>query len=324
MFGNVIGWIISAAIAGLVAVLIFMAGRVEGISSPTGRLKAAMNPVALPVDPATLGIKPGTEDADAGDHYRAAVQIVKGAWAKHERYKKFVTEAVKDQPEAVQLVVRGAKCNKSNIFVRSPSDIIHYKKEEDLDSLLTAGTLANNMALYHLRKDEKARAKELAEATFLLGQRLFEERLTFKEFYTGTDLMTSASHTLGEIAKAENDAARDEVLNKFEKDVGDFQKTKMQDIYQVIVALPVQKKEIAAPGDIFLVAQESPEPMWQTEALMKLGRMRFMTGVKRGDQLGATRITKQIADRTDLKPGPKAAAIAARDLTPEVFRMYGN
>jgi hypothetical protein len=64
--------------------------------------------------------------------------------------------------------------------------------------------------------------------------------------------------------------------------------------------------------------------MWQVEAIMKLGRMRFMRGVRAADQRDANLVVKELAAKDNLPPSVKAAAIAARDLTVEKFRMIGG
>jgi hypothetical protein len=81
---------------------------------------------------------------------------------------------------------------------------------------------------------------------------------------------------------------------------------------------------MAMPGDIFEIARSGREPMWRTEAILKLGRMRWMKGVKYGDQRGANQVLTELAGRTDLPPNVKAAAVAARDLTVKDFRLIGG
>ena len=81
---------------------------------------------------------------------------------------------------------------------------------------------------------------------------------------------------------------------------------------------------MAGPGDILDLALHSKEPMWRTEALLKLGRMRWMMGVKYGDQKWSLRVLKQVAEEQSAPENVKAAAVAGRDMTVEQFRMFGS
>ena len=100
--------------------------------------------------------------------------------------------------------------------------------------------------------------------------------------------------------------------------------TSVLPLWQAIVGIETPGKPLPNPGDIFEFAQKSPEPMWQTESVLKLGRMVYMDSVTPGDQRGARRVLKQMADRADLAPAVHTAAVAARDLTLEKFRMFGG
>ena len=107
--------------------------------------------------------------------------------------------------------------------------------------------------------------------------------------------------------------------------INDYQKH-VPVLLQAITGMGSGKEGETIPnaGDVFDFALNSKEPMWQTESILKLGRMRWMFNVTPGDQRGAERILKQMAVRADLPPGPKAAAVAARDLDLEGFHKIGG
>ena len=73
MWGNKQGWIISACIAVAMGALLYVAATPPGTTPPTGTLTLALKPADLPVNPTTV-LTPGTQDEDAGDLYRQAIE----------------------------------------------------------------------------------------------------------------------------------------------------------------------------------------------------------------------------------------------------------
>ena len=132
---------------------------------------------------------------------------------------------------------------------------------------------------------------------------------------------------MAKIARAKHDEDRAKKCEEFISAIDAYQKN-VTPLWAAISAVAASRDgdNIPYPGDIFDFARKSEEPMWQTEAILKLGRMRYMGNVEVGDQRGANRIVKSMAEKesSDLAPGPKAAAQAAHELTVEKFRAIGG
>lgn len=339
MFGNVRGWAISGLIAVLFAVLIWKAGVPEAISPPTGRLKVALEPSDLPTSPKSL-VAEGTEDCDAGDLYRQAIQDFKD---NHRTYERFTAYQPKNEVEskkisdelraaapnlkAVNLIVQARGCSKMNLYAGRVDQLVNYDNSKPgLDALKDLGNLTNRIAGQIVSRDkDTAKAQKYLEATFLLGRRLYDERVMYEEYFTGTDLMTSAAHIMARLT-LKDDKAKADALLAFELDTSNHQK-QFTPVWQVLRG--IENKTVQAhAGDVFQIARESKDPMWRTEATLTLGRLKYQEGARNADHIGAARVLKKMAedpalDGPRLKP-VKVAATAGRDLTREEFRKYGG
>jgi hypothetical protein len=326
MLGNLKGWLMSALIAAVVAGVIVWKGTIPGISDPTGKLASGMKPAALTVDPASLGIKPGTIDEDAGDIYRQAIAEHEKRSFVYDKYKDHVRQALTDNPPAVQLLLQAAERTHATLFSPRPEEIVNYDNMQDpIEGLYAVGMIANNMGLVYVSDKKYTEAQPYLRAAFILGQRLYDERLRFVEYYRGTDLMTSAVTAMQTIAKAKGEKDKAEQLGGFVSAVASLQKTSIQPIGEAISTIAIGPDGLMPyAGDMFVLAEFSQEPMWQTEALLKLGRMYYMKGVSAGDQIGAHKLLTKMAQNTKLPPPVKAAAVAGRDLTVEQFRNVGG
>lgn len=342
MFGNLQGWIASLVIAGLTVGLIYWKGTSEGISKPTGSLAVAMAPVAIAPDPNTV-LPPGTKDADAGEIYRELAAAVGAKEQAYEDFRKAAgpkkRAAAKPLEPDMELLVRAGECGRMDLFAKNPGEVVNYANRKPvLPELQQAGAVGVGVAALWLTPDsnsgsntkkgkgkgkaepvDPAKGRRLLEAVFHLGRFLAEERVSFDEYRIGVDLMGSAAHTLARFGNV--DASRKDALTRL---AAAATVKEYEAVVRTITGIPGEGKLMAAPGDVFDVALNGREPMWRTEAVLKLGRMRWMTGVKFGDQRGAGEVLKDLAGRADLPPNVKAAAVAGRDLTVERFRMIGG
>jgi hypothetical protein len=325
MFGNTKGWGISALIVVVIGLLIFFMGKPPQISPPTKSIPMALASAALSVDPATLGIKPTGTDADAHDLY---FKIIDDYAQNHFSYEKYeeVKKLAADKPEFLQWIVDAADCNKATLFGRKPDLIINYENQLDaIVALKAAGLWADNLGLYLVaeaieKKKGFDEADKYLKGAFILGERLYYERLRWDEFTAGTELMTKAAYAMQREAVAQKDDARVAQLDAFQTAANDYN-TKIVSAWQAISG--IGGNPLSCSGDMFDIAANSKEPMWRVEATLKLGRMHYMENVTPGDQRGAVRILKQMADSADIVP-VRTAAEKARDLTVDDFRKYGG
>lgn len=325
MFGNVRGWLISGAIFAFTVLLIWKQGTMEPISpvSKAKVLAVAKEPPTTSVDPKSL-VPPGTNDCDAGEKYRQAAMFYKQNRRKFDNYNKSKDKAkdFENIREGIDLIVEGAGCARMNLFGKKVTEAVNYDNSKPyLEELQQLGRIAVEAGASRAMKPATAaEGRKYIEAAFTLGRNLYEERVVFEEFRIGAEMMGNAAGILAKFVVKEGEQF--DKLNKLVQDTSIGEKYKV--VWATISGIPEEGKTVAFPGDIFDLAQNGKEPMWQTEAILKLGRLRWMRGVKYGDQKGAMRVLKQLADRTDLPPNAKAAAIAARDLDVEKFRTIGG
>ena len=325
MFGNTKGWVFSAIIALVVALMIFYMGKPPQISRPTRTIPLALASANLSVDPASLGIKPAGTEADAHDLY---VKVIDDYTKNHFDYERYsdVKKLAADKPDFLQWIVEAADCSKATLFGRTPDVVISYENELDsIVDLKTTGLWADNLGLY-LVVDANKKNKGFEEAdkylkgAFILGQRLYQERLRFEEFTAGTELMTKAAYAMQKEAEFQHDDARVAQLDAFQSAANDYN-NKIVSTWAAISG--IGGDPLSNSGDMFDIAQNSKETMWRVEATLKLGRMHFMENVTPADQRGAVRVLKQMADNADLLP-VRTAATRGRDLKVDDFRKIGG
>jgi len=334
MFGNLQGWIISLVMIVMTVGLIVWKGSPAERSKPTGGLKAAMVSADVKPDPDAL-IPVGTKDQDAGEIYRQLAASVKEKRRQYDEFQKIPAgpkrrAAMKNFDKDMEMLLAAGDCNRMTLFKAAPEEVVNYKNSKPLLSeLQQVGTLSRTIAGMLIVKDDAnnyrpkpadiARGTKLFMASFHLGRFLADERVTFDEYRIGVDLMSNAAGMLAKFGDV--DPAKKDALEMFSQQIS---LERYLPAVQVITGVPEETKMVAMPGDIFELALNSQEPMWQTEAILKLGRMRYMRGVKGADQRDANKVVAELAARTDVPANVKAAAVAARDLTIEQFRMIGG
>jgi hypothetical protein len=145
--------------------------------------------------------------------------------------------------------------------------------------------------------------------------------VVFDEYRVGLDLMYNAAFTMA--AQTMKGQPGAEQMAEFSKEAGGYIEQNFKHLWAAISQIESPGQMLPWPGDIFDVAR-SPgiDPMWRTEAALKMGRMRWMKSVTPADQVGANRLLKQLADDPSAPLSVRSAAAAGRDLTVEKFRMY--
>jgi hypothetical protein len=317
MFGNRLGWGISAAMvlaaAGL-AYYLFTLGQPTPPIGGTG-LAAAAGHLTLG-DAARSLLPPVKPLGDAADDYRKAIADLHDhatAYAELATSKDYDLAAVQ-QLKGFDDLVHATDLPTMDLFRSKPELIVNYDpKVPALDDLRTLGTAALNVAfLASYDKDYKT-ASLYATAVLAMGYHLYQERLTYDELSAGMSLMSDASARLQRFAEKANDAAT--VAKAVE-----FGKVKLAEndrIKQVWKVLSGQGEENTAQhaGDFFELAGDATvDPVWRTEAVRRLGRLKLFAA-RRADNVRAEQFVRQLADDPGAGPVLHQAAVAARDIT---------
>ncbi len=180
MFGNTKGWGVSGLIVVVVGALIYFMGRPPRITPPTKSIPLAMKPISevlKDADPASLGITPAGTEADAQDLY---IKVIDDYEQNHFKYEKYsdLAKLLADKPEFLQRIVDAADCNNGTLFMRKPELIINYDNVQDsIDALRQTGAWADALGLYLVRKGKFDEAGRYLKGAFILGERLYYERL---------------------------------------------------------------------------------------------------------------------------------------------------
>jgi hypothetical protein len=317
MWGNRLGWIISACIVVVFGFVLVLAGMPAGIESPTGQLSAVgLQVAALPVDPLSI-FKPGASDQDASDLYREAMHDYDVHTQQYQDWENNPSSALAADPAGVEKIVAARDCAKMDLFAKDPTELINYDNDHPgLTALHTVGTVMDQMAFLAGGNNDTAKAKKYGEALFALGYNLARERVRFEEWNEGVQLMRSAALDL---VKGDPDKAS--AYSDFNESVGKFMTDKISPFWQKLDGIDPQ----GYAGDIFQMAQPTnPEVMWRVEAILRLGRLTYFAPT-RGDQLVTRHFLTKLADDPNEDRLVHTAAAAAVSLMqhPEDYHRIG-
>jgi hypothetical protein len=325
MFGNLKGWIISAVVVALVAILFISTGilKVPPVSQPSGKINFSEK-IELPSDPRPFLTTP-TTDRDAGEVYRLAINEYENnekLYGSDGAYARSATALADADPKGLQFIVEAADCKGSDLFASRPDQLVHYNSTwPDLTALTRMGTHTINAGDVYRARKEFEKAEKYIRAGFMLGYRLYNERIVWQELNDGMNLMIDASYRMSKLYQAKDEKEKAQVATRFSDEVKDYKSEKLfKPIVRAVTS--INTREIGdRGGDFFYLAKESPERVWRVEALLALGRMKFNTS-NRGDQVAAGREVKKYLNDPD--PAVRLAAKLADELTVERYRMLGG
>lgn len=320
MWGNALGWCISAVM--VVATAVGVIWLEHNMDSVSGRTEFSLRQedggvIALPVPPLT--VLPGmTDEIDAGPIYRAAVEQYQRDPVTYGRFARSGRERdIEEIQPGVRVVLQARTARHAILFAGNPSEIVNYNAERPaLEALTVLGACARRAGQL-IEKKDPAEAMHLYEAAFALGARLYEERLTWAELDSGLTLMAEAATLIGSRAQSSGDLSRAEACRKFNEARQSYVRQRLAPMQRVLTSADQAVLEEHA-GDVFYYARHAEERVWRVEAILKLGRYRFNAG-RVGDQRAAMRVLPELAEEID--PAIRAAAVAARDLTEAQYRM---
>lgn len=335
MFGNRLGWGLSAVLTGLILLLVAYIAKVNSISGPSegiisktgmvalnlGSHPQILDPIELPYSPQAI-MPAMTDPTDAAPVYRSAIEKYKADKYTYrdlfERGKPRTT-SLKDLP-ALQLLIDARNCKTCNLFGANPHEVIGYERatSEPLDALTDLGMAAKQLSLY-IYKDQPPEALQLAEAAFSLGHKMCEERLRWQEFAAGAQILRDGAFVIKSLDPARAQAANiEEPMRLLLKDR----------CIPLWTAIGSADSDVIArtTGDMFYIARNSKERMWRIEAILKLGRNKYYVGEfgKGPDQRGAINLLRRMSADPKLDPAVHAAAQAANDLTLEGYHLIGT
>jgi hypothetical protein len=326
MWGNRLGWTISACIVLATAAMLFVVARASQRTPPTAFAREQRNFVALELpEPPAVVIGNQAAGGDAGPLYRKAIETYLADRVPYDTFAdsgRLESDAAR-RLAAVDLVVQAADCQTmSSLVAGRPAELINYDHVKPaLEALDVLGRICvDRLGLLEQRAGLVEDAAKHVRAAFVLGHHLCRERVTLEEFQLGLRLLSKSTAVMLSSAAASKDDARAAALREF-----DAARVKLAgDVEPVARFLRSIEPSVVGPrtGDVFEMAARSKERMWRVEAMLALGRVRFLAGTEgtAANQRAATAFVTRAADEQS-DPIVKAAAIAARDLTVEMHRM---
>jgi hypothetical protein len=329
MWGNRLGWTISALIVCVAGGLVWLLAGNTHRSPATAFSRDSRNfeRLTLPALPSLRSSATAASTAtDANSKYRGAIAFFAQDRALYEDFAASGT--LKFQRvgalAAIDLLVGATDgAASADIFASHPGEVVNYDHTKDsIEALRTLGrVLIDRLALLNLKAGNRDLAEKSARAGAALGDALCRERLCYPEFELGQELLGKSATLLARIADERHDANTAAAWRTFEEQRRAFVTQRIEPVVTFVRSIDA-KVVGTRSGDVFELAARSKEPMWRVEAVLALGRLRYFVGTSRSaaDQRAALAVVKTLAE-TDPDPAVRTAAAAARDLTVEQYRM---
>ena len=317
MWGNRLGWTISAGIVLAAIAIVWLIGTSSTRTPPTAYSNDERNFARLSL-PEAPPIPSSPSDRTGGDgSYRGAIAEY---LANRALYEDFAAAGTLKSPKLAQLRAVSdlfvSDPSKQEIFAQHPREVIGYEHNKPaIEALSVLGhVLIDRLALLNQRDGNTDEARKYAAAGAALGAALSRERLCWEEFSLGQELLSKSAALLSN----GTDGAR---WQTFEDQRRAFFDQQIEPTIRFLRSIDPRTVGTRT-GDVFVMARRSQERMWRVEAILALGRVRYFTGTSRSaaDQRAAMATIKRIAAE-DPDPIIRAAAEAARDLTAEQYRM---
>lgn len=324
MWGNVQGWVISGIMLLATGAMLYVLAMPAQESQALGLVKGAYQPIALPTDPSTLSIPSGTDDCNAGELYRQAIELYL------QNPKPYEAGATPQSPglPGVKLILQAAGCSRMHLFDVNVRQVVNYDDHKPwVDAISSLGQAVTNAGL-ELRDDDPPSAMKYYHAALLLGERLYEERVAWPELNQGLSIMSAAAEGLAGLARKAGDTSRAKELDGFARQISDYQNQLQLEIASPL-GNPVESYSSKFAGDIFAVARNpNAPPVWRIEAILHLGRYRWNVRPERAaDQHWAPRELKTLETSPDPRnnePAVRTAIQAALNLTLEQQQKTGS
>ena len=245
------------------------------------------------LDPAAIVDGWPQRDEDASHLYDLIAQTYAAGVLTRRAYDDFLRDSVRrpanpgDLPLVAHLVEAGRHAN-ATLFADELPTLINYDREiPRLDGLYAVGQCAIKQAgLVAARghPGDAAEAQRLYEAAFILGVRLSEERIVHREMEYGYRLIGQSLGGLVALAKKQEAAERASHLGAQRERFIGYVNTKIEPVWEKLSAINIVERpgDLADLhfGDVLAIAQsEQADPMWRTEAILRLGKGRYDASV---------------------------------------------
>jgi hypothetical protein len=317
--------------------LVFQLGKISRIQKPSQGIvmktgNVALNlesrpqllePISLPFDPGAL-MPTRVDDADVSSIYRDAIAEFRKDPSLYEnlldKTGKLKTSSLAELP-AFEMLIKAKNSKNAIVFRGKLEDVIeprHNPNPPGLAALGAVGSSASKMAQV-LLKDQKQPddARNLAEAVFSLGVKLCDERLRWREFDLGQQMVRDGMYLIKKF-----DPTKAAEADRGEQGMRALLKDRLMPMSHVITSAD-QGVIGRTGGDMFYMARNAKERMWRIEAVLKMGWYRFNVGEEGHgpNARWALIIAKRMAADQSEDPAVRAAAAASRDWT---FDDYQN
>ena len=297
MWGNLRGWIISAIMMAATVGIFYALAMPPAESKAGGYVPGAYRPIAIPgQDPATI-VPAGTKDCNAGELYQQAID----EYQKSSKSYEELAAGNGPVPRGVELVAQAADCGQMHLFDRHLNEIINYNDHKPwIDALAALGQATSDIGL-RLRDSDVSASQKYFAAAFLLGERLYQERIAWPEVAQGLSIMSTAAGGLAELAEKQGDTTRRDLLNHFKEAANHYETDELQQKVASPLGNPIESYASKYAGDIFSVARsDNADRVWRVEAILHLGRYRWnVASDKRGDQLAAPKELAKLEASSD-------------------------
>ena len=321
MFGNRLGWCISAVLIAITGLLLYWLWFVANdFTRPSAiGLNADKYTLELPINPRTLATWM-TEQEDAVGLYQQAID----EFNKDPIYARNDFQLYKDEIPKLQkgldLLVKASTKAKGGVLAKNMDKVISYDIDRPpLRAIYAMGNVASKVAIVSNNKEQypntydPARAKKLFQAVFSLGIKLYEERLVLDEFQNGRQLLAASRYL-------DDPPGKEGLKQQFDSQWIPFYDANVFPVQRRIwIANPDAKRFPQFKswgGDMAAIATKSKEEMWQVEGIFAVGRLKY-NGNTRGDQKAARRLLTKLCQSDDSRI--RIAATAANALTVEDF-----
>ena len=305
-FGSPFGWLIAAVLAALLGVTLFVVHSSRAGTATTALYANATlwQTAPVPVDLVAVRAECGaaganmlTRDDDAGEAYRSVADRVLQSRPTRLALEDFLKPNATrpaTEPRLVDLfdqLRRAAASTSATLFEAQPKTLINYDRQlPHLDTLEQLGqAMLKQASLFagqaqrgdgSLKPDDaRDEARRLFLATAILGQRLQQEQLIYRQYSTGGELLQNGLGGLVALAKVENNTNAAAALTQQREALRSVMNGPVLQMWEGLSAINnVERSDDNADvhaGDVLAIAgSESAHPMWRVEAILRTGKLR--------------------------------------------------
>jgi hypothetical protein len=332
--GNKIGWILSGVLVlALVAVVVVMMMQ-GGEPSPSTLAitvpgffevhEVKASPVAFLGGPLPSGA------GNAGDDYRQAYDLYKEHHNEIGDAEENAAKLLKGEYTPTQAAITAmeaiyrhaaAGATKKEMKFSTPQDISVRAASDPAYRLgLVGDAVATLGDIYRVAKKYEE-AEKVYRTAFIMGYHMTKEDVRAAMFTSGLGVQGEAIGGLGSLySEWDKDKHKAEL-----KAVEDYIPALEKANHDFTNKLGATWRKTPEPGDVFAVVEKDEDPAWRVEGLLLCGVIRYTHAKTKHAEGDQRKVKELIAEHlNDPNPYIKAAAVAARDLSPEGWKQVGT